>query len=176
MCEPTPHRGNIDPLARRDNCPFSWGSVKFVLDDHLGKLARLLRTLGFDTTWCRTGDEARIVEASAAGRLFVTRDSAWTRKTLPGPKLILTASSAYEQLRAVLAHCALTPSPTLFLSRCLICNEVTRPVEKSEIAELLPPYVRATQDRFRLCPGCRRIYWEGSHVQAIRAALEKEGI
>jgi len=150
--------------------------VRFVLDDHLGKLARLLRTLGFDTVWCRTGDEARIVEASAEGRLFVTRDAAWSCKTLPGPKLIVTEREPFRQLRQVLAHCRLDPSSELFLSRCLVCNEVTQPAAKDDVASLLPPYIQKTKEQFRVCPGCGRIYWEGSHVKAIREAFRHAGL
>jgi uncharacterized protein with PIN domain len=150
--------------------------VRFIVDDHLGKLARLLRALGCDVLWCRTGSDARIVEATAAGRLLVTRDTAWNEKTLPGPKLLLTESRPFDQLRRVLAQVGTVPPPAEWFSRCLECNELTVPVAKSEIAGLLPPYVRRTRDMFRRCPGCGRIYWEGTHVEAMRARLAREGI
>jgi hypothetical protein len=150
--------------------------VKFIIDDHLGRLARLLRALGFDALWCRTGSDAAIVEASAEGRLFVTRDSAWKEKTLPGPKLVLEENRPFDQLRRVLEGGAAVPPPSRWFTRCLECNAVTGEVAKEEIAGRLPPYVRKTRERFRQCPDCGRIYWEGTHVTAMRSRLAREGM
>ena len=150
--------------------------MRFVLDDHLGRLARFLRALGYDALWVRSGDDARIVVASSEGRLFVTRDEAWSEKTLPGPKLVVRSSRPLEQLGEVIHACSLCPDPGRFLMRCTVCNESTRPIEKSDVEHRLPPFVRKTQERFRICPGCDRIYWQGTHVAAIRERLTAAGI
>lgn len=144
--------------------------------DHLGKLARLLRTLGFDTLWCESGREAEIVEAVAAGRVFITRDQSWHEKTLPGAKLILTDSDPYAQLRKVIAALNLTVTPDRLFERCRECNAVAEPVRKEDIASRLPPYVRKTVESFRECPGCHRLYWEGTHVTAMTERLRQEQI
>jgi hypothetical protein len=148
----------------------------FVCDDHLGKLARLLRTLGYDTLWCRSGQDAEIVLASALGRVFVSRDSAWSEKTLPGPKLVVTESDSFGQLRTVMARLELSTDQEQLFSRCLECNSVMEKVEKNTVLQRLPPYIQRTQERIRRCPGCDRLYWEGTHVGAMREQLRREGI
>jgi uncharacterized protein with PIN domain len=149
--------------------------MRFVCDDHLGKLARLLRTLGFDALWVASGSDAEIVKASAAGRIFVSRDRSWREKTLPEPTVVVAASNPYDQLREVIAACHLRLDAAGLFTRCTVCNGVTEPVAKSLVESRLPPHVRRTIDRFRTCPGCDRIYWEGTHVTAIRARLAAEG-
>jgi len=150
--------------------------VRLICDDHLGKLARLLRTLGFDTEWCRSGRDAEIVEAVARGRVFVTRDTAWIEKTLPGRKLVISESDSYAQLRSTIRELSLTVDRDLLFKRCRECNGVTRAVPKDTISHRLPPYIRKTRERIRHCPGCDRLYWEGTHVDAMAERLLREGI
>ena len=149
--------------------------MRFVCDDHLGKLARLLRTLGFDTLWVASGSDAEIVRASASGRIFVSRDRRWQEKTLPEPTVVVGASDPCDQLREVVAACHLDINADALFTRCTVCNSVTEPVAKASVEARLPPYVRKTIDRFRICPGCDRIYWEGTHVTAIRGRLAAQG-
>jgi uncharacterized protein with PIN domain len=147
----------------------------FVCDDHLGKLARLLRTCGFDARWVASGSNAEIVKASAAGRVFITRDRSWQERTLPEPTVVVAASNPYGQLREVIAACHLRLDAGALFTRCTVCNGVTEPVAKSLVESRLPPHVRRTIHHFRICPGCDRIYWEGTHVTAIRTRLAAEG-
>jgi uncharacterized protein len=52
-------------------------------------------------------------------------------------------------------------------TRCMKCNGVLEealppdPVH-NELLQRLPPGVRH-KNAFRVCPGCGRVYWEGSH-------------
>lgn len=167
---------NIEPLACRDNRAFRSCMAALICADHLGKLVRLLRTLGFDTLWCASGREADIVEAVAAGRVFVTRDQSWKEKTLPGQKLIISSSDPYAQLREVIAALKLKVIQDALFKRCRECNAATEPVAKEAIATRLPPYVRKTIDSFRECPGCHRLYWDGTHVTAMAERLRQEKI
>jgi len=148
----------------------------FVVDDHLGRLARLLRTLAYDTLWVRSGRDAEIVAASADGRVFLTRDRGWSERTLPGPIVVVRDSDPILQLREVVTALGLEPGHGALLTRCTICNAETRPVEKADVESRLPPYVRKTQSQFRICPGCNRIYWEGTHAAAIRRRLTEAGL
>jgi uncharacterized protein with PIN domain len=167
---------NIDMLALCHQAPFCAGIMRLVCDDHLGKLARDLRVLGFDTLWIESGSDARIVEACAAGRVFITGDRSWSEKTLPGRKLILSESDPRQQLSRVLRDLDLTIDSRLLFSRCSVCNTLTQAVAKEDVLMRLPPHVRKTQELFRLCPGCDRIYWQGTHVEALRRRLTGWGV
>lgn len=150
--------------------------MRLVCDDHLCKLARLLRMLGWDTLWISSGSDARIVEASAEGRVFLTTDRAWGEKTLPGLKLVLETGSPAEQLRQVLKSLGLKVEASQLFTRCSVCNSPTRAVPKQEVEDRLPPFVRKTRDAFHVCDGCDRIYWEGTHTDAIRRQLAVWGV
>ena len=58
-------------------------------------------------------------------------------------------------------------------SLCLECNQTLVERGKDEVAELVPPYVFKTQNQFMQCPNCQRIYWRGTHWQAMTEKLGK---
>ena len=80
------------------------------------------------------------------------------------------ALRAEAQLREVAERYGLAARARPF-TRCLRCNVALRPVDKTQVAELLPPKVRDVQERFMRCDGCGRVYWPGSHYARMRAAL-----
>jgi uncharacterized protein with PIN domain len=58
-------------------------------------------------------------------------------------------------------------------SRCLRCNTRLEVVAPDVVAERVLPCTRASFTEFRRCPGCERIYWQGSHHEALRKVLER---
>ncbi|NLF02924.1 MAG: hypothetical protein GX601_18325 [Anaerolineales bacterium] len=66
---------------------------------------------------------------------------------------------------------ALGPPSDPALSRCALCNMPLEPVAREEVARAVPPYIYRTQREFDRCPACGRIYWAGTHLQAIRKQL-----
>jgi predicted Fe-S protein YdhL (DUF1289 family) len=81
-------------------------------------------------------------------------------------------SSPTEQLREIVARLDLADRVQPF-SRCLICNARLLPVAKRLVRDLLPERVRDRLDSFHRCPGCQRIYWEGSHWRRMRERLQR---
>jgi len=53
----------------------------------------------------------------------------------------------------------------------MVCNSPLQPVAKEEINHRLQPLTRKYYKFFSRCPGCRRIYWPGSHLNGMRQLL-----
>jgi uncharacterized protein len=148
--------------------------VRFLADCNVGRLARWLRVLGYDAEYePRLPDSQVVARALAEGRVLLTRDVDMTRRRVVAGgtvrAVLLRDDRVEEQLRQVVDELGLAPGPAL--SRCLECNVALEPRPKSAVAALLPPYVRATQERFSQCPGCARVYWPGTHWTRMRERI-----
>jgi uncharacterized protein with PIN domain len=153
--------------------------MKFICDDNLGRLAKWLRTLGYDTLFLDPIEDGEMVaRALKDDRVVLSRDTQLARfKFKLGERLVLIQSDKpLEQVKQVLKHLHLKPDKTLSFSRCLVCNELLEKAEKEEIKERLYPYVYQTQDHFVRCPQCDRIYWPATHVNRMREKLSEIGI
>ena len=145
----------------------------FLADAMLGRLAKWLRILGFDTLYGARWDDNELARVSRAeGRVLLTRDVELARRR--GLRvLFITQEDLEPQLAEVLAAYPL-PADQLF-SRCPVCNVPLEDIPKDQAWGQVPPYVFRTQERFRQCPGCGRFYWQGTHWQAMRARLAELG-
>lgn len=141
----------------------------FVVDGMLGTLAKWLRILGYDTLFDPGLDDHQLVRlARAENRVLLTRDRELARRR--GVRTLLVAGERLdEQIRQVLADLDLTPGP----SRCPVCNTPLTAMDRQTAAAQVPGYVAQTQDEFRFCPGCRRVYWRGSHRQQMDEFLAR---
>lgn len=147
---------------------------RFLADCNVGRLARWLRVLGYDAAYEPALPDAQVIaRALAEGRVLLTRDAdMMRRRVITGGALkaiLLRHDRVEDQVRQVLTELALEPSQAL--SRCLDCNAELEPRAKDAVADRLPPYVRATQDRFSECPSCARIYWPGTHWERMRERI-----
>ena len=145
--------------------------LQLLADGMLGKLAKWLRLLGYDTAYDNVASDRELARrARAEGRVLLTRDRGLAARR--GLRTLLIQSEVLEeQVQEVLDGLGGPPHPAL--SRCSVCNTVLEPISPAEIADRVPPYVLKTQTEFRRCPGCGRIYWPGSHLQAMRGQIEK---
>ena len=139
----------------------------------LGRLARWLRVLGFDTAYDPTATDPQLVSRAAAeGRVLLTRDRHLLRELRPARALEIYSDAPLDQLRQVVGAFALSAPVELF-TRCLICNEPLSPVAEAERETLVPEAARRLPGPVRRCPHCRRVYWAGSHARRMRAALDR---
>ena len=144
---------------------------RFLADAMLGRLARWLRVLGFDTRYEPALTDPELVAlARREGRVLLTRDRRLLSDLRPDLALEVTSDAPLAQLRAVIEHLALAPPAELF-TRCLLCNTPLEPVPRTEAAALLPPAARELPGPVRRCPTCERVYWPGSHARRMRSAL-----
>jgi len=140
-----------------------------VADVMLGKLARWLRALGYDTLYFRDASDSRLLGiALREGRHLLTRDAALASRAGPSG-LLIRSEDLDTQLGEVRDACRLGP-PAL-LSRCLECNGMLTTRGPADVEGRVPAYVLATQARFWECDGCRRVFWSGTHVSGIRRRL-----
>jgi len=141
----------------------------FLADAMLGRLAKWLRILGYDTLYGVHWDDNELARRSRAeGRVLLTRDGELARRR--GLRVLFIHQQELEpQLAEVLA--AYPPPPEGLFSRCPECNAPLQDVPKEAAREQVPPYVYQTQARFRRCPQCLRLYWQGTHWQRMRERL-----
>ena len=150
---------------------------KFMVDNNVGKLVRRLRMMGYDTLFF-TGskDSDMISKALTEKRVLLTRDTQIVKRRVVFTgqlKAILLESDdpelQMEQVVEVLnLDCEFRP-----FALCLECNQPLLEVGRQEVKDLVPAYVFKTQTHYRRCPGCRRIYWQRTHWQAMNLKLEK---
>jgi uncharacterized protein with PIN domain len=143
--------------------------LRLLTDGMLGRLTRWLRILGYDTVYAPDTDDAELLRiARAQDRVLLTADRGLALRR--GARILLIeAQDLQGQLRQVRTALGLPKGDEL--SRCVVCNGRLVPVDKSALTGRLPPYVLATQEEFRRCPGCGRIFWPGTHVEKMQAML-----
>jgi uncharacterized protein with PIN domain len=143
--------------------------MKLLLDGMLGRLAKWLRFLGYDTAYSPDlGDNELVRLARAQGRILLTRDRELTRRR--GLNSLLVDSDELEQqIQQVISDLHLDIEQPL--SRCPVCNTPLREVEKLSVKKRVPPYIFRTKKHFSLCPECDQIYWRGTHWTNIREKI-----
>jgi uncharacterized protein len=140
--------------------------ISFALDSSLGKLAKWLRILGFDSVYVPGNPEKSFLFYGTEGRILLTRTS--KIQTLnPGHHLLfIRFNNPRDQLHQVISDLKLNFSDINPFSRCIRCNVSLHEIPKEQIRSFVPDYVYETQNNFRKCPACNRIYWPGTHVDA----------
>ena len=154
-------------------------SPRFIVDINVGKLARWLRMMGYDTVLFDHGHDDRMIRiALSEGRIIVTRDTQlMKRRVITSGRLkavLVTSDQPEEQIRQVVDKLHLDTSYSPF-SLCLECNQPLVERSKAEVADLVPPHVFETQEHYVQCPGCLRVYWKGTHWQAMTEKLRGLG-
>ena len=155
--------------------PSTHRSVAFFADAMLGKLARWLRILGYDTAYERdVSDEELIERVGHEKRWLLTRDRYLAQRRLVRDRLtLLRADRVQNQLQQLMweLHLDLTldgGTPC----RCADCNITLEPIPKEKAIARVPPFVAAEHAAFSHCPRCTRIYWPGTHWDRIRLQLD----
>ncbi len=150
---------------------------RFIADDMIGKLARFLRMLGYDTAYYKDISDTKLIEiALNENRIILTRDTQLVERVMVKEYILIRSDNAEFQLKQVLNLRGLVPDPSLFLTRCLNCNRPLEDISKVAVEGRVWPYVFKNHDRFKICPKCERIYWEGDHVGAMRARFQRWGV
>ncbi len=148
-------------------------SVCFILDVHLGKLAKLLRMMGFDTLYRNDLEDEEIIRiADQENRVVLTRDRGILNNKRVKRGHFVESIFARQQLTEVIDAFALKDSLS-FLSRCLICNGLISEVSKEEVDHALEPRTRRIFTRFFRCLHCGKVYWEGSHFERMKSFYEE---
>ena len=136
---------------------------RFVADAHLGRVARYLRMLGFDTLYETTLRDSEFVTISCTEhRVLLTRDRELLMHRALTHGVFVRGDRPREQLQYVLSRLDLRNSCRPF-TRCMSCNGLLEPIAPGLVQSRVPPRVADRHRHFRGCPECGRIYWRGTH-------------
>src|SRR4051794_15228008 len=139
----------------------------FIADVHLGKLARMLRMLGFDTAYSNAFSNAELVSiALEQERVLLSRNGPIGRKHPALTTYFISHDEPEVQLENVLQHFHLLPHIQPF-SRCMVCNGILEPVAKDAVLAQLPEKTAIYYHEFWRCTHCKRIYWKGPHYNRM---------
>lgn len=165
----------IDITATTLVRPDPLSEIRFVLDCHLGKLAAYLRMLGFDSVFSNKAADDKLAHISAdEHRILLTRDRGLLKRTKVVYGYYVRDLDPALQLTEVLTRFELWGSFRPF-ERCMRCNEALIPVPKDAVRSYLPEKVREYCHDFRFCPGCERIYWQGTHYEQMQKFIRSIG-
>ncbi|MBI2287605.1 MAG: Mut7-C RNAse domain-containing protein [Chloroflexi bacterium] len=152
-------------------------NLKFIVDNNVGKLAKWLRMMGYDTLFFNGHDDSELVAAALAeDRVVLTRDTRiMERRVVTNGRLkamLIQSDQPEEQKKQVIEALNLNPRLKPF-TICLECNQPLVARDKQEVKDLVPPYVFQTRNQYMECPVCHRIYWQGTHWRAMTRELKK---
>jgi hypothetical protein len=138
----------------------------------LGKLATYLCIAGVDAAYSRALSlQALIKTAVAEDRCILSRRRDISLTDCPVSVYCVNSNYPHEQLKDVITHFAISLDQANFFSRCLLCNESLKRIDKPEVIGKVPDYVTSTVSDFSQCPSCNKIYWKGTHYENMLRQL-----
>lgn len=156
----------VAPVPRPQALP----AARFVLDVHLGALARRMRLVGLDAAYpANYDDDCLIEQANADRRVLLTQDRALLRRRKLWLGCYVRGALPDEQLRDVLERFVPPLAPW---TRCTACNGLLTPVAKGEVEPMLKPGTRRSYRVFSCCTQCGRVYWRGAHSKRLEAIVD----
>ncbi|MEU9347304.1 Mut7-C RNAse domain-containing protein [Streptomyces sp. NPDC048278] len=163
-------RVTVRPVTRPQRVPGA--PLRFLLDVHLGTLARRLRLLGVDTAYESTdiGDPALAARSAAEKRVLLSRDRGLLRRRELWAGGYVYSTGPDDQLRDVLDRFAPDLRPW---TRCTACNGLLKEATKDEVADQLKGGTQKSYDVFAQCAECGRAYWKGAHHQQLEAIVAR---
>lgn len=147
---------------------------RFVVDINVGRLAKWLRVMGYDTLFPREGGDNQLVRiALQEGRILVTRDAGIPLRRAVRLGQMRVVHILDHDLRSQLGQLVREQKLSLNdgFSRCVRCNDSLHSIPKGEVAERVPPYVLESHTKFMECPRCLRLYWRGTHWANMMSEL-----
>jgi uncharacterized protein len=161
----------IEPkIALRPPFP---GRQKFILDQHLGRLAAYLRMMGFDTLYRNDYHDEELAQVSHdEQRVLLTRDVGLLKRSLVIYGYYVRDTNRHKQLVEITEHYQLLDNAAPF-KHCMKCNGLLERVEKAAVVDQLPDSTATYYNDFHRCASCQRIYWKGAHYQRMQALIDE---
>ena len=169
-----PHFAALPVDAEQTVHPEPPETHRFILDTHLGRLARYLRMMGLDVVYSDEdpGDKALARRARDEDRVLLTRDAGLLQRSVVERGRFVRATDPERQLAEVIHHFPVRDQLAPF-SRCMACNSPLESAVPAEVRDRVPEKVVGEYDRFRICPSCDKVFWEGSHVERMRRLIDR---
>lgn len=145
---------------------------RFVLDVHLGRLAKYLRMAGLDAVYRNDYDDKTLVRISRERkRTLLSGDRGLLNRKSVERGYCVREKNPRKQMGEILERFDLAGSIDPF-TRCLVCNGSVKPVQKDSVADALPERVARNYDEFKKCSGCGKIYWKGTHYRRMKLLID----
>jgi hypothetical protein len=163
---------DISPIIKLRAKPLR--KIRFVVDVNLGKLAKKLRLLGFDTYYRNNLDDDEIVKISLSEkRIILTRDIGILKNGNVTHGFWIRSDDPKTQLNEVIERLQLR---NLFkpFTRCSQCNGSLKRIKKEQLKNCIPEDILSFHRIFWECQGCQQIYWKGSHFDKINSWIEEK--
>ncbi len=145
----------------------------FAAEKTLGKLAKWLRLLGFDTLYEPKIATEEFIKKLESDIILLTRTQRIREKFLGCKSIFIKSDHWTAQLKQIITELNLTADQTRPFSRCLHCNEPIVSADKDALWGKVPDYIFETQDHFRRCPKCDRTYWPGTHTKRSMQKIQQ---
>ncbi|HBF43785.1 MAG TPA: hypothetical protein DDW42_09215 [Desulfobacteraceae bacterium] len=148
--------------------------MRFVVDTMLGKLAKWLRVMGYDTIYQGFYRPHEIAKFVKEGRILLSRHRKTTEKYTN--TVLIHHNHVGEQLSELEMCVQLRPDRSNLFTRCLICNSILKEAQADKAVENVPEYVfYQNTTGIRFCPSCGRHFWPGTHRKNMEKQLEDWG-
>jgi len=150
--------------------------IKFIADNNVSKLARWLRLIGYDTLLFKEKDDSHMIKiALNENRVILTKDTQFMKRRLVTNGTLKTINIKQDDPKLQVYEVVKTLNLNYYFkpfSLCLECNQVLIARGKEDVKNLIPAHVFETQTQYTECPACHRIYWPGTHWQAMVKNLQ----
>jgi uncharacterized protein with PIN domain len=146
--------------------------IRFVAEMTLGRLAKWLRILGFDTIYGANVAGEKLID-TVRDRILLTRTKRIRDMKIAKECIFITSNHPFEQLREVFLVLGIEAEDIRLFSRCIQCNASIRSIKKNAVRGKVPDYIWETQDAFHTCSHCRKIYWSGSHAERSHDIIKR---
>ncbi len=165
----TPGCGKKQALGTRQKTM----SFAFAAEATLGKLAKWLRMIGFDTIYAPENSAEALAGPNGKPRICLTRTRQVSDPDNSPMRVLVVPDNPYEQLKEVIGAVGIVPEDLKPFSRCIRCNILIQQIDKAHVQGLVPDHILETHHIFRTCTGCGRIYWPGTHTERSRKVIKK---
>lgn len=145
----------------------------FILDVHLGSLAKYMRMTGLDAFYNNSYNADEIVDISLRqNRAILTSDRKILKRNDVTHGYWVRNKNTTEQLREIIMHFHLEGKLNPFI-RCIMCNQLLLEIKKEEVINEIPPKVNLWAEEFKKCPACGKVYWKGSHYSRMKEFIDE---
>lgn len=145
--------------------------MTFAADSMLGKLAKWLRILGYDTIYARAMPDDKFLQLATGDRILLSRNTRLRHKISEDKLVFIEANDPATQLQTLVRFLDLPLDPEKFFTRCTLCNGRLERVKKEDIAGKVPDHIWMGQNQFSKCKKCATVYWPGSHTARSRKEI-----
>ena len=138
--------------------------MKFITDINLGKLAKWLRILGYNTVfYTQNANREFLRKAEKEERIVLTRKKDVAERQFSGCLVVVNSDHVKDQLHEVMDKLSFLPDADRMFTICVKCNKALMEVDRQEISGMVPDYVFTSNYEFHVCPCCKGVFWPGTH-------------